>query len=198
MGTTGLCSYDCLPELGRVCRDAGSMWLHVDAAYAGAALACPEYRPQLLPGLEYADSFNFDPHKMMLVNFDCAAMWFRDASLFDTAFNVQTEMLRHEHSGGGEVPDYRHWQIPFGRRFRALKLWFVLRLGRLDFIAVNTSVTAARSLGCTDRREYERTSAGRLTWPRSSSDCCSRTGGSGSSSPYPSASSASSGTNPRT
>jgi aromatic-L-amino-acid decarboxylase len=124
LGTTSSCAFDSLPELGPVCRDLG-LWLHVDAAYAGSAFICPEFR-SLLDGVELADSFNFNPHKWMLVNFDCSAMWFRDARLTVDAFNVDPVYLKHQHQG--EVPDYRHWQIPLGRRFRSLKLWFVLRL----------------------------------------------------------------------
>ena len=124
LGTTSSCAMDHLQELGPVCRDLG-LWLHVDAAYAGSAFICPEFRP-MLDGIEYADSFNFNPHKWMLVNFDCSAMWLKDASLTVDAFNVDPLYLQHRHQG--EIPDYRHWQIPLGRRFRSLKLWFVLRM----------------------------------------------------------------------
>lgn len=101
------------------------IWVHVDAAYAGSAFICPEYRP-LLNGVENADSFNFNPHKWMLVNFDCSAMWLKDPTWVVNAFNVDPLYLKHDQQGS--APDYRHWQIPLGRRFRALKIWFVLRL----------------------------------------------------------------------
>ena len=101
------------------------MWLHIDAAYAGSSFICPEYRP-LLNGVEYADSFDFNPHKWMLVNFDCSAMWVKDQRSIVDAFDVDPLYLKHEYQG--EIPDYRHWQVPLGRRFRSLKLWFVLRL----------------------------------------------------------------------
>lgn len=101
------------------------IWVHVDAAYAGSAFICPEYRP-LMNGIENADSFNFNPHKWMLVNFDCSAMWLKDPNWVVNAFNVDPLYLKHDQQGS--APDYRHWQIPLGRRFRALKLWFVLRL----------------------------------------------------------------------
>lgn len=79
----------------------------------------------LLKGCELADSFNFNCHKWMLVNFDCSALWVRDAKYLVEAFNVERIYLKHKHQG--LTPDYRHWQIPLGRRFRALKIWFVIR-----------------------------------------------------------------------
>ncbi|GBP60907.1 Aromatic-L-amino-acid decarboxylase [Eumeta japonica] len=124
LGTTSSCSFDALQEIGEVCRERG-VWLHVDAAYAGSAFICPEYR-YLMAGVELADSFNFNPHKWMLVNFDCSAMWLKEPRWVVDAFNVDPLYLKHEQQGS--APDYRHWQIPLGRRFRALKLWFVLRL----------------------------------------------------------------------
>lgn len=77
-------------------------------------------------GVERADSFNFNPHKWLLVNFDCSALWLKDPSWLVNAFNVDPLYLKHAHQG--DIPDYRHWQIALGRRFRSLKLWFVLRL----------------------------------------------------------------------
>ena len=78
--------------------------MHIDAAYAGSAFICPEYRP-ILNGIEYADSFNFNPHKWMLVNFDCSAMWVKDSHLVADAFNVDPVYLKHQYQG--QVPDYR-------------------------------------------------------------------------------------------
>ncbi|KAK7872398.1 hypothetical protein R5R35_007012 [Gryllus longicercus] len=124
LGTTSSCAFDPLEELGVVCNQEG-VWLHVDAAYAGSAFICPEYR-YLMAGIEHADSFNFNPHKWMLVNFDCSAMWLKDPNDVVSAFNVDPLYLKHDQQGS--APDYRHWQIPLGRRFRALKLWFVFRL----------------------------------------------------------------------
>ncbi|XP_049762717.1 aromatic-L-amino-acid decarboxylase-like [Schistocerca cancellata] len=123
-GTTGTCAFDPADELGPICNEEG-IWLHIDAAYAGAALVCPEFR-HLMSGIHYADSFNFNPHKWMLTNFDCSAMWLKDATELSKSFCVERIYL--EHKMQGKKPDYRHWQIPLGRRFRALKLWFVLRL----------------------------------------------------------------------
>ncbi|KAI1297692.1 Aromatic-L-amino-acid decarboxylase [Halotydeus destructor] len=124
MGTTSTCSFDNIEELGVVCTEK-SVWLHVDAAYAGAALVCPEFR-HLAAGVHRADSFNTNPHKWLLVNFDCSTLWLKDPSHVVNAFNVNPVYLRHEVQG--QIPDYRHWQIPLGRRFRSLKMWFVFRL----------------------------------------------------------------------
>lgn len=125
LGTTPCCAFDDLTELGPVC-NRENVWMHVDAAYAGSALICPEYR-HYANGLETADSFNFNPHKWLLVTFDCSAMWFKDANDIIDAFNIDPLFLKHKHQSNANAPDYRHWQIPLGRRFRALKLWFVMR-----------------------------------------------------------------------
>jgi len=126
LGATPACSFDNLLEIGPVC-EAAELWMHVDAAYAGSAFICPEYR-HFLDGIELADSYNFNPHKWLLINFDCSAMWFKDTTHVVDAFSVDPLYLKHEHQGKVDAPDYRHWQIPLGRRFRSLKLWFVLRL----------------------------------------------------------------------
>ncbi|XP_013136728.1 PREDICTED: histidine decarboxylase [Papilio polytes] len=123
LGTTGSVAFDSLREIGQVC-EKHSAWLHVDAAYAGSAFICPEYR-HWLDGVELADSFAFNPSKWLMVNFDCTAMWVKDSTALHRTFNVNPIYLRHENSG--KAIDYMHWQIPLSRRFRALKLWFVLR-----------------------------------------------------------------------
>ncbi|XP_059618566.1 3,4-dihydroxyphenylacetaldehyde synthase 2 [Phlebotomus argentipes] len=125
LGTTGTCAFDDIEEIGQVCREF-NVWLHIDAAYAGAAFCCPEYR-HLMKGVELAESFNFNVHKWMMVNFDCCAMWLKNADLLVQAFNVDRIYLQHRYQGQSKAPDYRHWQIPLGRRFRALKLWITLR-----------------------------------------------------------------------
>ncbi|CAK1593272.1 unnamed protein product [Parnassius mnemosyne] len=199
LGTTGSVAFDNLREIGQVCGNH-SAWLHVDAAYAGSAFVCPEYR-HWLDGVELADSFAFNPSKWLMVNFDCTAMWVKDSTALHRTFNVNPIYLRHENSGKAidymvgtqnsntkkrlvnvetkedqkiisngsksecypngdsshdedgdeklrnlhgynkispgcgtqiqlENPDKKeplHWQIPLSRRFRALKLWFVLR-----------------------------------------------------------------------
>ncbi|XP_075212793.1 aromatic-L-amino-acid decarboxylase [Lycorma delicatula] len=124
LGTTSVCSFDHLDQIGPVCKNL-DVWLHIDAAYAGSSFICPEYR-YLMKGADFADSFNFNPHKWMLVTFDCSAMWLKDPSDVVNAFNVDPLYLHHDKQGS--TPDFRHWQIPLGRRFRSLKLWFVMRL----------------------------------------------------------------------
>ncbi|KAK7083885.1 hypothetical protein SK128_016740 [Halocaridina rubra] len=124
LGATPACSFDNLREIGEVAKEY-NMWHHVDAAYAGSALVCEEFR-YLMDGIELAESFNFNPHKWLLVNFDCSAMWIKNANDIVDAFNVDPLYLKHDKQG--QAPDYRHWQIPLGRRFRSLKLWFVMRL----------------------------------------------------------------------
>ncbi|RLP87591.1 aspartate aminotransferase family protein [Micromonospora sp. BL4] len=125
IGTTSTTAVDPLPEIGAICAEYG-IWLHVDAAYAGAAAVCPELRWSHA-GLEYADSYCFDPHKWLLTGFDCDAFWVADRGELIEALTVLPEFLRNAASESGAVIDYRDWQVPLGRRFRALKLWFVLR-----------------------------------------------------------------------
>ncbi|MFE9207540.1 pyridoxal-dependent decarboxylase [Micromonospora sp. NPDC007230] len=125
VGTTSTTAVDPLPEIGAICAEHG-VWLHVDAAYAGAAAVCPELRWSHT-GLEYADSYCFDPHKWLLTGFDCDAFWVADRGELIEALTVMPEFLRNAATESGAVIDYRDWQVPLGRRFRALKLWFVLR-----------------------------------------------------------------------
>uniref|UniRef100_A0A8D2D9R1 Aromatic-L-amino-acid decarboxylase n=1 Tax=Sciurus vulgaris TaxID=55149 RepID=A0A8D2D9R1_SCIVU len=126
LGTTSCCSFDNLLEVGPICKKE-DMWLHIDAAYAGSAFICPEFR-HLLNGVEFADSFNFNPHKWLLVNFDCSAMWVKKRTDLTGAFKLDPVYLKHSHQDSGLITDYRHWQIPLGRRFRSLKMWFVFRM----------------------------------------------------------------------
>ncbi|KAM9061479.1 histidine decarboxylase [Sarcophilus harrisii] len=123
LGTTGVCAFDCLAELGPICAREG-LWLHVDAAYAGTAFLCPEFRV-FLKGIEYADSFTFNPSKWMMVHFDCTGFWVKDKFKLQQTFNVNPVYLRHANSGA--ATDFMHWQIPLSRRFRSIKLWFVIR-----------------------------------------------------------------------
>ncbi|XP_004839912.1 aromatic-L-amino-acid decarboxylase isoform X2 [Heterocephalus glaber] len=125
LGTTNCCSFDNLLEVGPLCNKE-RVWLHIDAAYAGSAFICPEFR-HLLDGVEFADSFNFNPHKWLLVNFDCSAMWVKQRTDLIGAFKLDPVYLMHGHQDSGLITDYRHWQIPLGRRFRSLKMWFVFR-----------------------------------------------------------------------
>ncbi|NWS67824.1 DCHS decarboxylase, partial [Crotophaga sulcirostris] len=125
LGTTGVCAFDSLSELGPICKcDAEGLWLHIDAAYAGTAFVCPEFR-LFLDGIEYADSFTFNPSKWMMVHFDCTGFWVKDKYKLHQTFSVNPVYLRHPNSGA--AVDFMHWQIPLSRRFRSLKLWFVIR-----------------------------------------------------------------------
>ncbi|GAA1759066.1 pyridoxal-dependent decarboxylase [Luedemannella helvata] len=125
VGTTSTTAVDPLPAIGEITREYG-LWLHVDAAYAGAAAVCPELRHGHA-GLEHADSYCFDPHKWLLTGFDCDAFWVADRAELIQALSVLPEYLRNAATDSDAVIDYRDWQVPLGRRFRALKLWFVLR-----------------------------------------------------------------------
>jgi aromatic-L-amino-acid decarboxylase len=130
VGTTSSCAIDSVAELGRLARRY-DLWLHVDAAYAGNACVCPEFR-SMIEGLELADSFNCNPHKWLLTTFDCSTLWVSDSEDFTRALSVTPEYLRSPQADRGEVIDYRDWQVPLGRRFRSLKLWFVLRWYGVD------------------------------------------------------------------
>lgn len=125
LGSTGTCAYDDIASLGEICSQH-NLWLHVDAAYAGAAFALEEFN-ELRNGLERVDSLNFNLHKFLMVNFDCSAMWLRDSNKLVDSFNVDRIYLKHKYEGQTEIPDFRHWQIPLGRRFRALKVWITFR-----------------------------------------------------------------------
>jgi aromatic-L-amino-acid decarboxylase len=130
LGSTGTLAVDPLKEIATLCKDMG-IWLHVDAAYAGTALILPEYR-WMSEGMELADSFVFNPHKWMFTNFDCSAYFIKDAATLIKTFEVLPEYLKTK--SRGLVNDYRDWSVPLGRRFRALKLWFVMRSFGLEGI----------------------------------------------------------------
>ena len=124
-GTTSSMAFDPVRAIGEICR-AEHLWLHVDGAMAGSAAVCPELRSHH-DGLELADSYAFNPHKWLLTNFDCDCFYVADRSSLVEALSITPEYLRNEASESGSVIDYRDWQVPLGRRFRALKLWFVVR-----------------------------------------------------------------------
>uniref|UniRef100_A0AAR2LXW1 Aromatic-L-amino-acid decarboxylase n=1 Tax=Pygocentrus nattereri TaxID=42514 RepID=A0AAR2LXW1_PYGNA len=136
LGTTPSCAFDYITEIGPICNTEG-IWMHIDAAYAGSAFICPEFRP-LLDGVEFADSFNFNPHKWLLVNFDCSTMWVKNRTDIIAAFKMDPLYLKHDHQESGihtlhththtHTHSICHWQIPLGRRFRSLKIWFVFRM----------------------------------------------------------------------
>ncbi len=123
IGTTGSTAIDPLQEIGELCSEY-DLFLHVDAAYAGSALLLPEMR-WMNDGIEHADSFVFNPHKWMFTNFDCSAFFVRDEDLLVRTLGIMPEYLKTPEDQ--RVKNYRDWGIPLGRRFRALKLWFVLR-----------------------------------------------------------------------
>jgi aromatic-L-amino-acid/L-tryptophan decarboxylase len=125
VGTTSSNAIDPVPAIGKICREH-DLWLHVDAAMSGTAALCPEFR-YLHDGLELANSYCFNPHKWMFTNFDCDCFYVADRKALIQALSVLPEYLRNQATESGAVIDYRDWQIPLGRRFRSLKLWFVLR-----------------------------------------------------------------------
>jgi aromatic-L-amino-acid/L-tryptophan decarboxylase len=127
VGTTSTTAIDPVGPIGDICRANGA-WLHVDAAYAGVAAVCPEFR-WVNDGVgEFADSYLTNPHKWLLTNFDCDAFWVADRGPLLGALSVLPEYLRNAATESGAVADFRDWQIPLGRRFRALKLWAVIRM----------------------------------------------------------------------
>jgi aromatic-L-amino-acid decarboxylase len=125
VGTTSSNAIDPLPEIGTICRQEG-LWLHVDAAMAGTAAICPEFR-QILDGVQLADSLCVNPHKWMFTNFDCDCFWVADRAALIKTLSILPEYLKNKATESGAVIDYRDWHIQLGRRFRSLKLWFVIR-----------------------------------------------------------------------
>ncbi len=125
VGTTSSTAMDPLQEIGDICNEK-NIWLHVDAAMAGTAALCPEFR-WILNGLEKADSYCFNPHKWMFTNFDCDCFYVADRKTLIQTLSILPEYLRNKATESGEVIDYRDWHVPLGRRFRSLKLWFVIR-----------------------------------------------------------------------
>jgi aromatic-L-amino-acid decarboxylase len=124
-GTTSSLAFDPISEIGRLCAEH-DIWLHVDAAMAGSAALVPEYR-WVTDGAELADSWCFNPHKWLFTNFDCDVMWVADRNALIRALTIVPEFLRNPATESGAVIDYRDWHVQLGRRFRALKLWWVLR-----------------------------------------------------------------------
>ncbi len=125
IGTTSSNAMDPVAAIGEICRQ-GNLWLHVDAAMSGTAMLCPEFR-HLQNGVELADSYNFNPHKWMFTNFDCNCFWVADRKALIETLSILPEYLRNQATESGAVIDYRDWHIQLGRRFRSLKLWFVIR-----------------------------------------------------------------------
>lgn len=144
VGTTGSTGLDPLRPIAALCRKHG-IWLHVDAAYGGSALLLPEFR-WIADGLEAADSMVFNPHKWLLTNFDCSAYFVRDVEALVRTFEILPEYLKTPE--GDRVKNYRDWGIQLGRRFRALKLWFVIRTYGVHGLQqiLRTQIAMARQL----------------------------------------------------
>ena len=155
IGTTGTTAVDPLRTIGEICRENG-IWLHVDAAMAGTALILPEFQ-WMLDGKEYIDSFVFNPHKWMFTNFDCSAYFVKDVGALIKTFEVLPEYLKTRTRG--KVNDYRDWGVPLGRRFRALKLWSVIRSygteGLRDKIRYHISIAARLSEMISKETDFE-------------------------------------------
>ncbi|KAI3398788.1 hypothetical protein diail_8479 [Diaporthe ilicicola] len=106
----------------------GEVWVHIDAAYAGSALVTPEAQEAVgVHHLAHFHSFNFNMHKWLLTNFDASCVYVANRAWLEEAMSSELHVYRNTYSDGGLVTDYRNWQIPLGRRFRSLKVWFVLR-----------------------------------------------------------------------
>ncbi len=125
LGTTSSNAIDPIKEIGEIAQKE-NCWLHVDAAMSGTAMLCPEFR-HYQDGVELADSYCFNPHKWMFTNFDCDVFWVANRQDLINTFSILPEYLRNQATESGEVFDYRDWHVQLGRRFRSLKLWFVIR-----------------------------------------------------------------------
>jgi aromatic-L-amino-acid decarboxylase len=131
LGTTSTCAIDDFASIASVLQSycppgPEEIWVHVDAAYAGAALVCPEYQHHTF-SFEHFHSFDMNMHKWLLTNFDASCLFIKKRKHLIDALSITPSYLRNEYSESGLVTDYRDWQIPLGRRFRALKIWFVMR-----------------------------------------------------------------------
>ena len=146
LGTTGTTAVDPIRGLGAIARSE-QMWHHVDAAYAGSAMICEEFR-HYQDGLELVDSYTFNPHKWLATNVECSVMWVADRRPLIDALGVLPPYLRNEASASGAVIDYRDWHLPLSRPFRSLKLWFVLRSFGAEGLRkiIRSQVAWARSL----------------------------------------------------
>lgn len=155
IGTTSSTAVDPLLPVGLICKKH-KLWLHVDAAFAGSALILPEYR-KMIEGIENVDSFVFNPHKWLFTNFDCSAYFVKDKDALVRTFHIMPEYLRT--TTQGEKNDYCDWGIPLGRRFRALKLWFVLRnfgrSGLQEILARHISLTKKLKRIIEGNKNYE-------------------------------------------
>nr|OQO17798.1 hypothetical protein B0A51_14874 [Rachicladosporium sp. CCFEE 5018] len=126
LGTTNTCAVDDFASIAEVAKDYPDLWIHCDAAWAGAALVLPEYQ-HLSAQLSFVDSFDINMHKWLLTNFDASCLYVQKRKDLTDALSITPAYLKNQFTDSGLVTDYRDWQIPLGRRFRALKVWFVLR-----------------------------------------------------------------------
>ena len=147
VGTTGCGSFDPVEPIAGICESHGC-WLHVDAAWAGTAALAEIHRSEIIAGAEGADSWSFNPHKWMGASFDCSLLWLADRAPLNEAMSIHPEYLRNQATDSGQVIDYRDWHVQLGRRFRAIKLWLLLRCTGLDALAemVRTHVSMAIQL----------------------------------------------------
>ena len=126
IGTTNTCAVDDFASIAAVAKDYPDIWIHCDAAYAGAALVLPEYQ-HLSKQMDFVDSFDMNMHKWLLTNFDASCLYVQKRKDLTDALSITPAYLKNQFTDSGLVTDYRDWQIPLGRRFRSLKIWFVLR-----------------------------------------------------------------------
>uniref|UniRef100_A0A5S6PZM6 Aromatic-L-amino-acid decarboxylase n=1 Tax=Trichuris muris TaxID=70415 RepID=A0A5S6PZM6_TRIMR len=133
LGTTASGAVDCLAEIGPLCSNIG-VWLHVDGAYGASAAICHEYR-WIMQGIEYADTITQNPHKALMVNFDCSAFWMKDCRRIEQVCSVNPQYLNYQQQG--TCPDLKNLSVPLGRRFRALKLWFTIRIYGIEGLRKN-------------------------------------------------------------
>jgi len=160
IGSTGTTAIDPLEEISEICQKF-NIWLHVDAAYAGTAFVLEKYR-YMIKGLENADSYVFNPHKWMFTNFDCSAYFVKDREMLIKSFEILPEYLKTRPDS--KVNNYRDWGIQLGRRFRAMKLWFVIRSFGVNGIKekINNHIQWAGWMA----EEIEKTSLFRLIKPQ--------------------------------
>jgi aromatic-L-amino-acid/L-tryptophan decarboxylase len=149
VGTTGTGAVDPVRAIATAAREHGA-WVHVDAAWAGVAALCREFR-HVFDGTELVDSICIDPHKWLLTAFDASLLWVRDGAALPAALSITPEYLRNAASESGAVVDYRDWQVPLGRRFRALKLWSVLHGVGLTGLRANVREHVALAATLADR-----------------------------------------------
>jgi aromatic-L-amino-acid decarboxylase len=149
VGTTGTGAVDPVRAVAEAARVHG-VWVHVDAAWAGVAALCPELR-HVLDGVELADSLSADAHKWLLTAFDASLLWVRDGAALPAALSITPEYLRNAATESGAVVDYRDWQVPLGRRFRALKLWAVAHGTGLSGLRSHIREHVALAAKLTDR-----------------------------------------------